>query len=292
MLKRILMFVALCGVALVMRVTRLEAFAEHQREQRYEDVYYLPPADWMPTVSIGYTSAFADLLWCRLLVYFGEELGQRGQVKHLFQYTDAILSLDPSLRAAYRWAATGVIYRPAATTLDEAFKGADYLERAVERWPEDGELRWDLASYLRFELAPMIKDDPARKEAVLARSIPHLHEAVLKGSGPPWLALNNATLLSKLGKKERAIQQLEEIYPTVNDAQARQQILARIAQLRAENHAEALQVAVEQFERDRQANFPYLDSNLFLLVGPKVAPTYPAAVADHFEPAEMTQPNE
>lgn len=287
MFKRIAIVVALCLVAAVTRSLRLSAFDQHQRAQRYEDTYYLPPARWMPVVSLGYTTAAADLLWCRLLVYFGEELGAHGAVKNLFQYTDAIVTLDPKFRAAYRWAATGIVYRPVPPTLEEALQGAEYLKRAVAIWPNDGELRWDLGSFLRFEVVPLVKNDPARKDRLLAEAAPHLHIAGLKGAGPPWLALNNASLLTKLGKKEQAIRQLEEVYPTVNDDETREAIKQRLTQLRSESYAEAIQVAVEQFESERQANYPYLSADMFLLVGPKVAPTFPRNVATRFEPEEQ-----
>ncbi|MFT3921891.1 MAG: hypothetical protein QM778_05095 [Myxococcales bacterium] len=290
MLKRAAVVLALGGIALLARTTRLAAFEEHQAHERYEDVYYLPPANWLPAVSLGYTSAAADLLWCRSLVYFGEEIGQRGNVRHLFQYMDAVIALDPTFRAAYRWAATGIIYRPVPPTIDEVTRGADYLRRAVERWPNDGELRWDLGSYLRFELAPMVKNDPARKDRLLLEAAPHLHVAGIKGAGPPWLALNNATLLSRLGKKEQAIRQLEEVYATVSDEETRSDIMAKLTQLRSESYAEAVQVAVEQFEREREASFPYMSPDLFLLLGPKVSPGYPAAIAEHFAPPDMRSP--
>jgi len=289
---RIVAVLALCLLAFAARTLRLQAFAAHQHGQRHEDIYYLPPPDWLPSMSFGYTSALADLLWCRSLVYFGEELAQKSPAKNLLQYTDAILALDPTFRAAYRWAATGIGFRLVPPTVEEVTQASEYLKRAVERWPQDGELRWDLASYLRFELAPRLSADPVRRDRVLAEAVPHMHVAVLKGAGPPWLALNNATLLSKLGQKEHAIRQLEEIYPTLNDEAVRAQVRDRIAQLQSESYAEAIQVAAGQFERERAENFPYLDGDMFLLVGPKVAPSYPAFVGDRFAPTEMPPPSE
>jgi hypothetical protein len=283
--RRLAIILCFCLAAAATRWLRLDAFADHQRAEHYEDVYYLPPAHWLPVMSLGYTSALADLLWCRTLVYFGEEIGVRGSVRHLFNYTDAVLALDPDFRAAYRWASTGILYRPVAATLEEGLQGAEYLRRAVARWPNDGELRWEFGSYLRFELAPMLKKDPSAKDRVLAESATHLHVAALKGAGPPWLALNNSTLLNRLGQKEQAIHQLEEVYATVNDDETRTAIRERIASLRSETYAAALGVAIEQFDRERATNFPYMEEDLFLLVGLKVSPGYARAVADHFGPA-------
>lgn len=272
---------ALVALGALTRSVRLQAFDQHLRSQRYEDVYYLPPAEWLPVLSLGYTSALADLLWCRSLVYFGEELGQRGPVRHLFQYTDAILTLAPEFRAPYRWAATGIMYRPVDPTFEEGLRGADYLRRAVARWPQDGELHWDLGSFLKFELPPLTKD-PKQKERLHEEAATHLHIAAIKGAGPPWLALNNSTLLTKLGRKEQAIRQLEEVYATVNDEQTRAAIAHRLAELRSETYVEALQVAAAQFEAEHAAAFPYLSSDLFFLVGEPLAARHLRDVAAHF----------
>src|SRR4051812_14264963 len=100
LVRKVGFILGVCLLAAAIRWTRLQAFADHQQAQRYEDVYYLPPAEWLPAMSLGYTSALADLLWCRTLIYFGEEIGARGAVRHLFQYTDAVLALDPDYRSA------------------------------------------------------------------------------------------------------------------------------------------------------------------------------------------------
>src|ERR1044071_2496330 len=100
------------------RELRLRAFASHLGSQRYEDLYYLPPAHWMPVLSLGFRDALADLIWCSSLVYFGEELGARGPVKFLFDYTDAVIALDPDFRHAYRWAAVAAVSRPVQFSLD------------------------------------------------------------------------------------------------------------------------------------------------------------------------------
>jgi hypothetical protein len=259
---------------------RRHAFEQHLATQTYEDIYYLPSAAALPVISLGYQQALADLIWCKSLVYFGEELQHQSAVRHAFEYTDAILSLDPDFRAAYRWIAVASLYRPVAVSMDAGLRAAEYLARAIDRWPRDGELHWDYGSLLRFELAPLEKD-PAKKEKLIARAMPHLEQAARLGAGPPWLALTNAAMLNKLGKADHAIRSLEEIYPTVTDPNVKQQIELRIAQLRKQTFAEAMHAYAQQFEVERQKTYPYLSPGLFLLVGaPRPAP--PASLAQSY----------
>ena len=258
----------LLAIAGAVRVVRLEAVAQHRLAQRYEDVYYLPRAEALPLVSLGYHSALADLLWCKSLVYFGEDIAHRGEVKHVFRYTDAILALDPDFKPAYRWIATAAIYRPTAVSMEAGLAAADYLGRAVARWPNDGELHWEYGSLLRFELAPL-EVDPLRKRALLERAAPHLEAAARLGAGPPWLALNSVDLLNKLGRTEQAIRHLEELQGTVQDEAVKKEIEERLAELRSHAYLEAIRTANATFEREWHASYPYLSAGLFLLIGPK-----------------------
>lgn len=248
------------------RSLRLSAFTQHRAGQRYADIYYLPRAEWLPILTLGYHAAAADLIWARSLVYFGEELGHTGAVKYAFAYTDAILALDPDFRSAYRWIATAALYRPQAASIDDGLRAATYLERAVKRWPRDGELHWDYGSLLRFELAPLVTDR-ARKEQLLVRSAPHLQAAARLGAGPPWLGLNSVDLLNKLGRTEQAIRHLEELYGTVSDPQVKAEIEDRLAMLRSHVYVEAMRTADAQFNESHASSYPYLSPELFFFVG-------------------------
>jgi len=261
----------LCGLCLlifVVRELRLGAFAAHHESERYEDIYYLPPASWLPVLSFGYGDALADLIWCRSLVYFGEQLGQQGAVKFAFDYTDAVIALSPDFRQAYRWAAIAALSRPAGTALKDGLRGAAYLEQALRRWPKDGQLHWDYGSLLRFELAPLLPPG-AEKDRLLGMAAPHLATAASLGAGPAWLALNSSALLEKLGRNDQAIRHLEEVYGTVQDDSTKRKIEERLASLRSQSFVAALRAATEGFEQSRADSYPYLDPGLFLLVGPR-----------------------
>jgi hypothetical protein len=284
-LARALAFVALVLLAYAARELRLAAFALHRGSQRYEDIYYLPPANWLPVLSLGFRDAMADLIWCRSLVYFGEQLVHLGEVKFVFDYTDAVIGLSPDFRQAYRWVSIAVMSRPSGGSPAEGLRSAKYLERALERWPRDGELHWDYGSLLRFELAPLLAPG-VEKDRLLALAAPHLATAATLGAGPVWLALNSSALLDRLGHTEQAIRHLEEVYGTVQDERTKREIEARLTALRSHAFVEALKAANAAFEKSRAASYPYMAPTLFVLVGPRSQTSWPELVRRRFLPAD------
>jgi tetratricopeptide (TPR) repeat protein len=235
-------------------------------QRRYEDVYYLPPVEWLQTFSLGHREALAGMVWLNALIYFGEEIVHQGQVAHLYSYADAIIGLDPNFKRAYQWVATCALYRTGHITTEDAKRAVKYLERAVKRFPDDGELAWDLGSQYIYELVPMLDDKQAKAEA-RRRGVEHLRVAALRGAGPPWLALSAASEFSRLGQTEQQIRYLEEVYPQVDDPKIRHHIESKLARLRSEAHAEALRRTDAEVEAARRRDFPYLDTTLYLLVG-------------------------
>lgn len=256
---------ALVLTALGARELRIAASDHATATETYEDVYYVPPPQYLPVFSLGYDEAVADMLWIRSLIYFGEELVQRGQVKHVFEYAEAILTLDPDFRRVYHWVASAGIYRPTETSVEDMYRATEFLERGVRRFPDDGEMAWDLGATLSYELVPRI-DDPEEKERLRSSGVEHMQVAARLGAGPAWLALTNATQLRRLGRTEQALRHLEEMLATVDDPATKEAIEGEIRALRGAAHAEALSHALEEFERRRLAEYPYLPSGLFMLV--------------------------
>ncbi|HEX6245935.1 MAG TPA: hypothetical protein VFZ61_33650, partial [Polyangiales bacterium] len=223
----------------------------------------------------------ADLIWCRSLVYFGEELLHRSGIRYVFDYTDAVLALDPDFRSAYTWIVTAALYRPRDVSHEDGLRAAAYVKRAIARWPNDGELHWRYGSVLRFELAPLLSAGP-EKDRLIGMAAPHLAIAASLGAGPPWLALNSSSLLQRLGKNEQAIRHLEEVYGTVQDPLTKRRIEEQLTHLRSKTFVEALKAANEEFERRRAASYPYLSPQLYLFVGDKVTQRWSQLVSTRF----------
>ncbi|MFN9813937.1 MAG: hypothetical protein ACK6CU_30355 [Deltaproteobacteria bacterium] len=245
---------------------RASASADHLASQTYEDVYYVPPADWLPALSLGHTEALADLLWCSALVYQGEDIVHGGGLDHVFEYTDAILALDPDFRGVYVWISSAGIYSSEGVTESDMERTLAIVRRGRERFPQDGELAWVLGATLTFEAPPYTPEE--RREAVRLEGLEHLMVAARLGAAPEWLVLSNTSMLANLGRAERAIEHLEEMYALVHDESVRASIAERIEQVRSDAYGAAFVEANERLERERLRTFPYVSPDLYVLLAP------------------------
>ncbi len=278
-----LFLVLLLGALPVLRTLRVAAMHRFLATRTYEDIYYLPPPAWLRVMSLGYHEALADLVWIRVLIYFGDELVHRRDVVHVFQYADAVLALDPSFRRIYHWAAMAASYNAGHVTAKDLRRSVAYLEEGARRFPDDGNMAWDLGASILYDLEPNVTD-PAEKRRLRKEGVAHMLVAARLGAGPPWLALANATQLQKLGETELAAQHLEEMYATVRDPAVKKNIADTLAALRSKAFAEAFRHANREVEQRRQRDFPYLDSTLYLLVGRRPLVDEGALVQNHFLP--------
>lgn len=259
--------VGLLAALPLVRALRLGAMDHYLATQTYEDIYYVPPARWLPVMSLGYDRALADLLWMRALIYYGDELSHRGDVEHVFDYAEAILRLDPKFKAVYSWAGTVALYRTGEVTDEDMREAVDFLRRGVEQFPDDGELAWDLAATLTYEVAPHLPKNEAKE--LRREAVEHFVVAARRGAGPPWIALHNFTKLRKLGKLEQAARHLEEMYDMARDPDVKERIRRRLSDVRSQAYAEAFRRAQEQAEKARKEDYPYMPPTLYQLVGPR-----------------------
>ena len=249
---------------------RGRAMDHYLETQAYEDIYYLPPPNWLQVMSLGYRRALADLIWLRALIYFGDEFENRGAVKHVFNYGESMLALDPDFRRVYRWVGVAAVYTPTGSPTAFIERAIDVLRRGVARFPDDGQLAWDAGATIMYELLPHLpKDDPDR-ERLRTEGNEHMMAAARLGAGPDWLVITNATALRKLGEKERELRHLEEMYTLVRDPAVKAQIEIRLSQLRDEAYAEAFRRVNEEFEQRRKDEFPYVPPTLYFFVADPV----------------------
>jgi tetratricopeptide (TPR) repeat protein len=279
------LLVALASAA-VSDYSRERAQDRYAKAQTYEDVYYLPPPNELLLFSLGHRAALADLIWMKALVYFGDELYHGGDVSNLFRYTDAMLALDERFVRVYRWVASSAIYRTGDVTVEDVRKAIRYLERASRLFPDDANVAWDLGATYAYELVPMLPVGPKREEA-RRKSLEYLEMAALRGAGPAWLGLSTAKQLTSLGRKEQAVRHLQDLYATATDPSIKAELEARLASLQTEAYVEAMRAAYDELETNRERDFPYLNTSLYMLVGRRPPFDRDELLLRGFDPAKI-----
>ena len=66
---RIIAIVVLIAALAGVWSLRGRAMDHYLASQTYEDIYYLPPPEWLDVMSLGYRRALADLIWLRASIY-------------------------------------------------------------------------------------------------------------------------------------------------------------------------------------------------------------------------------
>lgn len=272
-MRTLALVVALALAAVIGTSLRRGAMRTYFATQTYEDVYYLPDTAWLPVLSLGHREAAADLVFTRALLYMGDEFYERGDLENAFRYADAMIALDPDFRAAYEWIATAGIYRPHGVTLDDHYRTLRYLERAVARFPNDGELEWQLGAAMAYELAPILPASSPDRARLRAAAREHFIRAATLGAGPEWLAYSNAMDQAEAGEVERALRHLRTLHAVTSDDTVRTEIEHRIETLEGESAANTLRAAREDFVRRHREEFPYIPETLYMLLAPRIEPT-------------------
>lgn len=271
--SRITAVLAVAAVLTGVWALRGRAMERFLQTQTYEDIYYLPPPHWLEVMSLGHRRALADLIWLRALVYFGDEFAHQGEVRHVFNYGDSMLALDPDFRRVYHWIGMAGVYTPTGSSTEVMERAIDVLRRGTERFPNDPELAWEAGATIIYELLPHLPNDDPNRERFEAEGRDFMMAAARLGGGPAWLVLTNASSLRKLGEADRELRHLEEMYAIVRDPNVKEQIGIRLSQLQDQAYAEAFQAANEEFERRREDEFPYMPPTLYFFVADPIETT-------------------
>ncbi len=290
------------GIALVLLVvacvvlqarTRANAVAHKLETETYEHVFYVPPPTLLKLLSFGQREALADLLWSRALIYLGEESIRNLSADHIFDYGRAVVALDPYFARAYRVFAINAQSRPGlneAETLARIRASIAFLEEGVKVLPDDGELAWDTGSLYAHTLAPRLGHDEKAYWEAKRRGVEHMQAATLRGFGPPWAGVANASALIRLGQTELAIVHLQEIYAITSDPDVKAEIEATLAQLRSQAFIEGLKQVSLELSKNHLRDFPYASETMYLLLGRRPLVNRSALLAASFDPAFVSAP--
>jgi len=264
----ILAVIALAGA----RFARVAA--EREAPRLLADEPYAPAPDTAPLVALGYRELFADLLFLRLKGYFG---GSESTADGIAGLSEAILALDPQFHRFYEWGARAITLASRGVDNAALLRAVAVLEAGARQFPDD----WKLP-YLAGEIytQDLQTSDPAQRRAWDERGTLLTESAIRKPNAPVEAATWAATMRTRLGQHQRAVDGLREMLLVTEDDAARVRLLAKLADLEhdaASEVAAELQEARHRFEAAWYATRPAVPASMYLLLGRPLSPAFDLA---------------
>jgi tetratricopeptide (TPR) repeat protein len=233
------------------------------------DTFYIPAASALRVVSLGHHELAADLVAARANVYFGTQLMSKGGQKHLLEYVDRAVDLDPYFHRLYLSGAAMVVYNGKNVDLATGLTANALLERGTQAFPMDWEILFQLGFNYLFELPKLGGADHPRAAQWRQRGVEAFRKAALFEGVPDWLPNLVARMLTKSGQDEMALRHLEQAYALATSDQARTQIALELDQLRGKQASLRIVEEHRRFEEDVVARYPYAPDAFSAIAGPR-----------------------
>jgi hypothetical protein len=248
--------------------------AEGQAPQVIADEPYAPTPEAAPLVTLGYRELFADLLFLRLKGYFG---GAENTANGIAGLVEAVVALDPQFHRIYEWGARAITLAGRGVDNAAYLRALAVLDAGTRRFPDD----WRLP-YLAGEIytQDLQTTDPAERRAWDERGTLLIESAIRKPNAPAEAATWAATMRTRLGQHQRAVDGLREMVLVSDDDDARVRLLGKLAEL---EHGSANELAAElldarrRFEATWLAARPAVPASMYVLIGPPIAPSFDLA---------------
>jgi hypothetical protein len=263
--------VAALGIAALAGARGARELAVRGEAAPVEDAPYAPSAGAAPFVSIGYRELFADLMWVRLRGYFGGDASTAAGIADLAM---AVAASDPHFKPVYEKGALAITADRAKVDTTALLRALDLLEQGMRMFPDD----WKLPLLAgQTYLIDLQTTDPDQRREWDEKGALLLESAVRKPFAPQAAATIAATVRTKLGQQERAIQNLRELAMVSTSDESRRKILEKIAEIEKTDVAViAAEIDADRrsFERRWQAERPAISATNYVVIGAKLAPSF------------------
>jgi hypothetical protein len=235
------------------------------------DEPYAPAAATAPLVTLGYRELFADLLFLRLKGYFG---GSETTANGIAALVEAIVALDPQYQRIYEWGARAITLAGRGVDNTAYLRALAVLETGARQFPEDWKLPYLAGQIYTQDLQTK---DTAQRRAWDERGTLLTESALRKPNAPAEAATWAATMRTRLGQHQRAVDGLREMLLVTNDDKVRVRLLAKLATLEqgsANELASELLDARRRFEAEWMAARPAVPLSMYLLIGAPLPPRF------------------
>lgn len=264
--RALLLVLATLGAIVGLDRLRTTLTARVYKIRETEDVYALPPPEYVRVASLGYRDAVASVLWASTLYQYGDHVSHNQRFEYPTQYVETILTLDPSFRPAYKFLSTLTTMQVAAPSRAQLEEARRLLQNGVRELPSDADVWGAYASFMMFEGAQFL--DEGEKHRWRVEGAKAAQRAVELGYFMDNLSITGAIFLERAGERDLAIAQLERAYAVAPNDATRERIAAKLRKLRAQD----VVARVEQLQRAMiglwLGRFPWLSESLLVAIGP------------------------
>jgi hypothetical protein len=208
------------------------------------NLVYLPKAEYLRPLSLGYNQVLADILWFRTISYFGQHFRGDRMYPWLAHMCDLVTDLDPRAEHVYRFG--GMVLPWEAGQADA---GIQLLEKGIEALPDS----WLLHYWVGFNYY-FFKND-------LASAAEHMRRAAVLPGAHANAARFAAVLAAEHQGAETAIRFLTEMRQQVDSEEMREVVGEHISMARLAAHLQQLNQAVSSY-RTRFGEVPQSTSQL------------------------------
>lgn len=234
----------------------------HGRDMEMAETLYLPGKTVLKLLALDWNTFFADILFIRAHAYFISHFFYDREFPWLDNYFQAIQALDPTDVRLYLWTAQVVKY---SQNMDNKsiLRANKYLLEGLKYFPNDSRLYQELGFNLYFEYKA---HNPVDQELMRIRAREYFSRAAsLPGShiDPNFVA----QLYSEKADDRLALYFALTKYFQSSPYQKRQ-LLYRISRLKGE-----MAVNLKRFASRWKAVMPFVDTNLFAVIGDKLRPS-------------------
>jgi len=234
---------AVLVVGTALSIVTLHKIDEVREGSALREVLWIPSAQTVKRMSLGYDGLLADIYWTRAVQYFGGHHHAHSTDYQLLKpLLETTTTLDPHLIPAYEFGSIFLAQNPPEGAGDPT-AAADLVKKGIRENPE----AWRLWYHLGF-----IQWQELRNPSLASQSF--LEGSKVPGA-LPWMRVMAAALAQNAGNAETARYLWMNIYQSTEDKMIRENALKRLAALKSDEVVQKLQNLIDQYQQ-QQGHYP------------------------------------
>lgn len=262
----------LCGVVVLQALrVRLVADVTHVKTKR--DIYALPSPNQAKTLSLGYRSALAELIFANVLVESGLHLQAHRQFDTLAAYLYTVIALDPKYPTPYRLADTLLTFQAGKPRLKNYEDAREILMIGMRELPYDQELHLNAGQFMAYLAAPhiegMVGHDAAQHWRLEgARALARSCELIGHNEEIPYHCITAAKLFSGAGERDAVKNFLQRVLAVNDDENIRRFALDYLGQAMGKAEEQEAEIRFNDLDKAKKLDLPFISKNRYLLLTP------------------------